>query len=117
MTTRAVIVPPDLWPTVHTALIAAGLRPSPVAAVDGETRITLTKTTIPAPTVALSPRERQALSRIASGMPNSAIGHDLGISLGAASSAVSSLLRRLKARDRANAVHLAWQRGLLGGRL
>ena len=91
--------------TVLDPALAAGFRapgrpgPSPVA--DS------------APGEALTPREREVLRLVADGHPNKAIARMLGISEHTAKFHVGSLLAKLGAASRTEAVTLATRRGLL----
>ncbi len=53
---------------------------------------------------ALTPREREVLARMAGGMSNEAIGHDLHISIGTVKRHVSEILDKMEVRSRAEAV-------------
>jgi DNA-binding NarL/FixJ family response regulator len=61
----------------------------------------------------LTPREREVLELIAEGLPNKAIARELGISEHTAKFHVGSVLGKLGASSRAEAVTLATRRGLL----
>lgn len=61
----------------------------------------------------LTPREREVLILVADGLPNKAIARELGISEHTAKFHVGSLLGKLGASSRAEAVMLATRRGLL----
>jgi DNA-binding NarL/FixJ family response regulator len=61
----------------------------------------------------LTPREREVLTLIADGLPNKAIARELGISEHTAKFHVGSVLGKLGAASRAEAVMLATRRGLL----
>jgi len=61
----------------------------------------------------LSPREREVLALVASGLPNKAIAHALGISDHTVKFHVSSLLNKLGAASRTEAVTLATRQGIL----
>ncbi len=61
----------------------------------------------------LTPREREVLALVANGLPNKAIARELGISEHTAKFHVGSLLGKLGASSRAEAVMLATRRGLL----
>jgi DNA-binding NarL/FixJ family response regulator len=60
----------------------------------------------------LTPREAEVLSLIASGMSNHEIAEHLTISEGTVKSHINHLLTKIDARDRAQAVTFAYQRGL-----
>ena len=61
----------------------------------------------------LTPREREVLELIAEGLPNKGIARELGISEHTAKFHVGSVLGKLGASSRAEAVTLATRRGLL----
>ena len=62
----------------------------------------------------LTPRERQVLERIASGMNNDEIGRDLGISGQTVRNYISLICSKIHVRTRAKAVVWARERGLVG---
>ena len=61
----------------------------------------------------LSPRELQVLALVADGLPNKAIARELGISEHTAKFHVGSVLGKLGAGSRTEAVTLATRRGIL----
>jgi len=61
----------------------------------------------------LSPREQEVLQLVAAGLPNKAIARELGISDHTVKFHVSSLLTKLEAGSRTEAVTIATRRGLL----
>lgn len=61
----------------------------------------------------LSPREQEVLQLVATGLPNKAIARELGISDHTVKFHVSSLLTKLDASSRTEAVTIATRRGLL----
>lgn len=65
------------------------------------------------PGEALTSREREVLELVAAGLPNKAIAHELGISEHTAKFHVGSLLAKLGAASRTEAVTLATRRGIL----
>lgn len=70
-------------------------------------------TPIPAAGEPLTAREREVLALVASGLPNKAIARELGISEHTAKFHVGSLLAKLGAASRTEAVTIATRRGLL----
>lgn len=61
----------------------------------------------------LSPREQEVLAQVASGLPNKAIARKLGITDHTVKFHVSSVLTKLEAASRSEAVAIATRRGLL----
>lgn len=68
---------------------------------------------LPDPHRVLSGREREVLAGIAEGRSNVEIGLLLRMSVPTVKTYLRRLYAKLGARDRANAVHLAWRRGWL----
>lgn len=64
---------------------------------------------------ALTQTERDILQLVAAGHSDPDIARTLGLTIGPVKWALRELRAKLGARDRANAVHKAWQAGLLGG--
>jgi len=64
--------------------------------------------------VRLSEREAQILDGLTRGMSNSDIGRELFISEDTVKTICKRLYVKLGVHDRAHAVHVAWQKGLLG---
>jgi DNA-binding NarL/FixJ family response regulator len=63
---------------------------------------------------ALTGREAEVLGLMAQGLPNKAIGRELGIAVGTVKVHVKAVLDKLEARTRTQAVVIAAQRGLVG---
>ena len=61
----------------------------------------------------LTPREREVLKQLATGQSNDEIAASLGIAANTAKTHVKRVLAKLSARDRAQAVAIAYQRGVM----
>jgi DNA-binding CsgD family transcriptional regulator len=63
----------------------------------------------------LTPRELQVLAGISQGYTYKQIGRQLYVTVDTVKSHVGRLFRKLGVNDRAHAVNVAWQLGILGG--
>lgn len=95
-----------LDPAAHARLVAAatrhappGSRPTPPAALPDE----------------LTPREAEVLSLVAQGLSNSEVAAALVVSEATVKTHINHIFAKTGARDRAQAVHYAYTRGLAGG--
>lgn len=95
--------------------VFAGLTVVEPAMIDEERGILagLSRTGSTAAHEVLTPRERQVLGLVAAGLPNKTIARELGISEHTAKFHVGSLLAKLGAASRTEAVTLAARRGIL----
>lgn len=95
--------------------VAAGLSVVEPAMLDEERGIlaSLPRTGSAAAPDVLTPREHQVLTLVAAGLPNKTIARELGISEHTAKFHVGSLLAKLGAASRTEAVTLAARRGIL----
>lgn len=95
--------------------VVAGLTVVEPAILDEERGIlaSLQRTGIAAAHDVLTPREHQVLALVAAGLPNKTIARELGISEHTAKFHVGSLLTKLGAASRTEAVTLAARRGIL----
>jgi ATP/maltotriose-dependent transcriptional regulator MalT len=115
---RPVTVPEDLWAPFNRVLYDAGLNlvtitSTPNQAARYEVRHRKVRRALP-DIVGLSEREAQILAGMATGLSNGEIGQQLDISLDTVKTHARRMFRKLGARDRANAVAIGYQRGLLG---
>jgi DNA-binding NarL/FixJ family response regulator len=62
----------------------------------------------------LTPRESEVLVKIVDGLDNKAIGQALYIAEDTVKTHVKSILRKLGARDRGQAISIAYKEGLIG---
>jgi DNA-binding NarL/FixJ family response regulator len=86
------------------------------AVVDGKRYIPPEVGTIVAeglPRMALSPREVDVLQRIAGGLKNKEIAHDLGVSESTVNAHIKHILEKLHTSDRTQAVTTALRRGII----
>ncbi len=65
------------------------------------------------PEIALTNRETEVLANVANGFGNKEIGHRLGAASGTVKAHIQSILGKLGARDRTQAVSIALSRGIL----
>lgn len=120
---RAVLVHnPRVWDALTVWADTTGLNLAAVPAGPSQTpRYTLTRSpTDPRRSVrgslgaTLTEREQQVLTRIARGMSNGEIGRQLYLSEDTIKTHCRRLFKKLGAKDRANAVAIGYQNGLLG---
>jgi DNA-binding NarL/FixJ family response regulator len=71
----------------------------------------------PDPLTALTPRERRVLDLLASGVPTTAMARRLGVATKTVSNTLSTIYAKLGVANRTEAVLLARDAGLGGGRL
>ncbi len=64
--------------------------------------------------MSLTPRDRDIVERVAAGRTSKEIARDVGLSEAAVKWHVHSVMRRLGAKSRSQAVAIALRRGLLG---
>jgi DNA-binding NarL/FixJ family response regulator len=93
-----------LDPAVHASLLRNALRAGPEAAPSPEPPVELPDN--------LTPREADILRAIAAGLTNTDIAHDLYISEATVKSHINHLFRKINARNRAQAVRYAYDRGI-----
>jgi DNA-binding NarL/FixJ family response regulator len=109
------VLPPDASPAGIVAAIEAAA--SGLAAIDPRELDGLISAALPAPapdrTAPLTARERQVLSLIAEGAANKAIAWKLGISEHTVKFHVASILTKLNASSRTEAVAIGIRRGLV----
>lgn len=115
----AVTAPAELWSVLNDAVALKDLRLTRVETSPAQTPryllgVNLVDHRPPEDTV-LTEREMQILVRVAQGMSNSQIGKAMFLSGDTVKTYNRRLFRKLGARDRAHAVHIAHTRGLLGG--
>jgi DNA-binding CsgD family transcriptional regulator len=106
------------WPVALRWLSKTGWRVKPVPAGPGQTPridVTISDVDSVAPAQGLTAREVQVLMGMAEGKGNDEIGLVLHLSGDTIKSHARTLYRKLGAKDRAHAVAIAYQRGILGG--
>lgn len=118
MTLRPVTVPEHLWQPLGRILHDNGLTLCPVHGAPSqpvryELRVRKGRIVVSTTTV-FHDREIQVLLGMASGHTNGEIGAQLNIAKDTVKTYAGRLFRKLGARDRAHAVYLAYQRGLIG---
>lgn len=108
------LVRTDAWPTFVRWLPKSGLVTTPVPARHAIPQYELA----PIPTnewPSLTARELDIIELIADGRDNSEIAAKLFVSVETVRTHCKRIYRKLEARSRAHAVHIAYQRGILGG--
>ena len=121
MTVSYICVPDELMQPTRTNLATAGLVLTEIAGgVTQASRYVLSstfditeETRRAAATVNFKDREMQVLLGMAAGKSNATIGRGLGITEDTVKTHARRLFRKLGAIDRANAVAIGYQRGLL----
>jgi len=115
MTRAVLVVAPELWRAFEEWVGATGAEMNRVQTSPGQIpRYTLTGRPQRGDTApVLSAREFQVLGYAARGMSNREIGELLHLSEQTVKSHLRTLYQRIKARDRAHAVHIGHQLGLL----
>lgn len=109
-------VPVELWDTSRNALAAAGVRLDKVEIGPGQAPRYLATDIHPgASRLGLTDREMQALRGVAAGCTSDEIGRGLGVTADTVKTHLRKVYRKLCARDRAHAVALAYESGVLGG--
>jgi DNA-binding CsgD family transcriptional regulator len=108
------LVRPEAWPAFARWLPMSGLATTRVPAADAVPRFDLAA--VPAQYRRdLSVREIDVLELIAEGLQNGEIATRLFISVETVRVHSKHIYRKLAARSRAHAVHIGYQRGILGG--
>jgi DNA-binding NarL/FixJ family response regulator len=104
-------------PDVEAPVLIAALRAAAAGLLVSDPNLAGVTTTADAASLVtggpLSPREQEVLQLVAAGLPNKAIARELGISDHTVKFHVSSLLTKLDAGSRTEAVTIATRRGLL----
>lgn len=109
----ALIVPAELAALVHAALTTQRLRLHSLPDLVGAPRRYAVKREDLSPE--LTAREREVLLLIAGGNSNGTIAKQMQLSADAVRTHLSRLFRKLGVHDRAHAVAVGYQLGLLGG--
>lgn len=107
------LVRPEAWPAFARWLPKSGLATTPVPARHAVPQYELA----PLPSShwrGLSARELQIVELIAEGLDNTQIAAQLFVSVETVRTHCKHIYRKLEARSRAHAVHIAYQRGILG---
>lgn len=120
-TDSAIRVPPELFPQVRDFVVAHGYDMLAHPRADGQIpRYTASHTAlgrrqknVTLVAAGLTDREHQVLQRMALGKTNGDIGRELHLSEDTVKTHARRLFRTLGARDRANAVAIGYQRGIL----
>lgn len=108
------LVRPEAWPAIVRWLPTSGLAATRVASRDVVPRLELTPVPLRRGS-ALTLRELDVLEALADGLGYVDIGIRLAVSRDTVAVHVKHIYRKLAAKNRAHAVHIAYQRGILGG--
>jgi DNA-binding NarL/FixJ family response regulator len=108
------LVRPEAWPAFARWLPKSGLTTTRVPANDRVPRFDVTPAALPH-RQELSAREIEVVELLAEGHENTEIADLLTISVETVRAHSKHIYRKLAARSRAHAVHIAHQRGILGG--
>lgn len=109
-----VLVRADTWLALHRCLRTSGLTTTRIAARGSVPRFELA--TAPDHDLqGLSRREVEVIELMAEGLENTEIAKELGVSVDTVKTHSKHIYRKFEAKSRAHAVHIAYQRGILGG--
>jgi ATP/maltotriose-dependent transcriptional regulator MalT len=114
----ALLVREDVWSSVRDQLASSGGVLRELAPVSPDVqRFDLTWTAVeePAVEVVLTPREREVLGCVARGVSTYAIAAELFVAYDTVKTHLKNVFKKLGVSDRAHAVAVAYERGLLGG--